>query len=456
MNTFVLAIVAFGLVGFLILRRRRRAAAGSVPADRRPSRPSFRRRRGSEPAPVAPAAAMAETAASRPPPPAFEAPPLERIAPPIPDWTPHDEMIVEPGWPLPGEIAGSWTTGSGSAASPVAVEEPPPSALEPDAEPDADDLADEWTMPTIAYAEAPAGPEPEFPAEPGVPAEPEGIDADMEAWVPGVSEFEPIAFAEPEPEPEPELKLEPEPVSELASPAGPWAEAEGEITTAEAASLWVAEPVAQPVAEDQDEDEPAEDPAGPPLWTPDDIPAPDGPADSAAVAFEDAPVITLTLDEPVWEPASPTAEPVPVLDLAEQSRELADLLPQAVSGLRPLLGVSDALGVTPRMLVVLHTLAERPLSLPEQARALGVSRPVVADICARLEQLGFARRERDERDRRRVRVMPTPKGLRLAGQTSPRIDADGVAGALELLSPAERTALVSAARALTESPRRPA
>ena len=439
MNTFVLAIVAFGLVAFLILSRRRRAAAGSAPAERRPSGPSRRRRRGSEAGPLAPVAATAETAASRPPPPAFETPPLEGIAPPIPDWTPHDEMIVEPGWPLPGEIAGAWTTGgAGAAASPVAVEEPPASA--PELEPEPDDLADDWTMPAVPYAEAPAEPEPEFPAEPGFPAGPEGVEA-SEAWVPGVSEVDAIAFAEPEPEP----------VPELASAAGPWAEAEAEITAAEAPPLWVAESGAG--VEDEDVEGDADDAAGPPLWTPDEIPAPDEPAEPPTVAFEDAPVIPI--EEPVWEPASPPAEPVPVADLDEVSRELADLLPQAVSGHRPLLGVSDALGVTPRMLVVLHALAERPLSLPEQARALGVSRPVVADICARLEQLGFARRERDERDRRRVLVVPTARGLRLADETSPHIDADGLAGALELLSPAERTALVSAVRALTETLRRP-
>ena len=82
MNTFLLAIVALGLVAFLIISKRRRAAAGSAPAERRSdSKPSLRRRRrGAEPDPIA-AMAIAEPAAAPLSSPAYETPPLERIAP---------------------------------------------------------------------------------------------------------------------------------------------------------------------------------------------------------------------------------------------------------------------------------------------------------------------------------------------------------------------------------------
>jgi DNA-binding MarR family transcriptional regulator len=108
------------------------------------------------------------------------------------------------------------------------------------------------------------------------------------------------------------------------------------------------------------------------------------------------------------------------------------------------------------MTVVLQALADRPRGLPDLGRALDVSRPVVADICARLEALGLVGRERDADDRRRVLVVPTAKGRRLAGETLPRIDADDLTPALAALSPAERDALVSGVRALTGSLRRPA
>ena len=85
---------------------------------------------------------------------------------------------------------------------------------------------------------------------------------------------------------------------------------------------------------------------------------------------------------------------------------------------------------------------------------MGVSRPVVADVCARLEDLDLVWRERDPDDRRRMIVIPTPRGLRHAEEAVPHLDRDAVAGALDRLSPAERAALVSAVQVLREgSPR---
>jgi DNA-binding MarR family transcriptional regulator len=76
---------------------------------------------------------------------------------------------------------------------------------------------------------------------------------------------------------------------------------------------------------------------------------------------------------------------------------------------------------------------------------------VVADVCARLQDLDLVWRERDPDDRRRMLVVPTAKGLRLADEVVPRLDRDAVAGALDRLSPAERAALVSAVRVLQEA-----
>jgi DNA-binding MarR family transcriptional regulator len=100
------------------------------------------------------------------------------------------------------------------------------------------------------------------------------------------------------------------------------------------------------------------------------------------------------------------------------------------------------------MAVVLRALADDPRGLPALARALGVSRPVVSGVCARLEALDLVQRLRDPADRRRILVVPTEKGLRIAEETEPRLDRDAVAGALGHLSAAELAALVSAVRAL--------
>ena len=445
MNTFLLAAVALGLVSFLMISRKRRAAAGSSPAESRsPGRSRRRKAAAPAPAPTPPMTAMAETAASRTLSPVMDAPPVAPPAPSIQDWTPV-EMIVEPGWPLPGEIAG---TGTWPAGGPAPAPDPAP-------EPDPVALAEEWTMPPAIVAEAaPAEPEAppapeayEPPAREDAPELQDAAEPAMEAWLPGVSEVEPVPAIEPLSEIEPLVvasRPEPDP------PALVWTEPD-------------------PETPEGSQDEPAPALAAPPLWSP--------PAEIAeavfeetgyeetayeetgyeATSFEEAPYEepAAAAVEPVWE-AAPSPEPAPFADLGDQSREIARLLPRAVAGLSPLLSASDQIGVTPRMAIVLRTLADGPRGLPDLGRALGVSRPVVADICARLETLGLVGRERDAGDRRRVLVGPTAKGLRLADETAPRIDAGGLAGALERLSPVERDALVSAVRTLTESLRRPA
>lgn len=396
MNTFLLAAVALGLVAFLVIRRKRQAAAGAAA-----------------------------------------------------DWG-FDEMIVEPGWPMPGEIAGTWPGGAPApeaplAAPPVAVAEA--EALDPRDDAIADEVTGEWTMPaTTPYATQ--EPEPVADVLEDAPAYPDAeADADagasMEAWVPGVSEAEPVAS--PEPEPEPELAPEPAPLAVVDPeplPQAPAADPEPVLVWADPAP---ADEVAGPPAwrpEAAEEPAPVEAPA--PVWEPEPEAAPE-PALEAAP--EPAPV---AVDDP-WQPVLEPAVAVVDADPADQADAVAEGLPLAVAALTPVLAAGDALGVTPRMAAVLRALADEPRGLPDLGRALGVSRPVVADVCARLEDLDLVWRERDPDDRRRMLVVPTPKGLKLAEEAVPGLDRDAVAGALDRLSPAERAALVSAVRVLREA-----
>jgi DNA-binding MarR family transcriptional regulator len=54
--------------------------------------------------------------------------------------------------------------------------------------------------------------------------------------------------------------------------------------------------------------------------------------------------------------------------------------------------------------------AESGMLQSKLRRQLGVSRPTVSRMLASLEALGFVRRERDERDRRQLRVSLTKRG----------------------------------------------
>ena len=92
--------------------------------------------------------------------------------------------------------------------------------------------------------------------------------------------------------------------------------------------------------------------------------------------------------------------------------------PAPLAGLVPLTSVCDHLGVTPRMLALMRILADAPMSVGELARALSVSRPLVADLCTRLQAADLAERERDDADRRRVRVVLTAAGHLLCAETA--------------------------------------
>ena len=462
MNTFLLAAVAIGLMAFLIISRRRRAAAGDAPAKERSPRSRSRSRGKSKGGAIKgypePAAAAAETAASRTLSPVLEPLPaaaVDPVAPPVPPPPMaggigdlgFDEMIVEPGWPMPGEMAGTWPADSPLANAPLAPAPPVEPAPAPASEPavaEADDATTgEWTMTaTEPYDEPePEAFAPEPVAEAAYASDGEAEPA-MEAWVPGVSEVDPVVLLEPEPLPDPEPEPEP-----FAAPAP-----EPELVWADPAPAAEPDPVA--VADPAVEPDPV---AGPPAWEP--APEPEAePVLAVLPAWEPEPEQEPYAGEPVlpaedepWVPAAVEAEPAPEADVDAHLDALAEGLPLAVAAVSPLLSASDHAGVTPRMGVVLRALADDPRGLPDLGRALGVSRPVVADVCARLEALGLVQRLRDPADRRRLLMVPTDEGLRLAEETEPRVDRDAVAGALGRLSAAELGALVSAVRTLQEA-----
>ena len=149
--------------------------------------------------------------------------------------------------------------------------------------------------------------------------------------------------------------------------------------------------------------------------------------------------------EPVFIP-EPAVAPEPA-DLHDQSLALAGLAP-LLEGLRPLTRVSDRTGVTPRLLVLMRLLADGPLSVTEQAQRLEVSRPVVADLSARLESMGLAQRERDADDRRRVRIALTDRGRRVCDDAPPAPDPAAIEAALARMDAGERDGLILGLRAL--------
>ncbi len=185
----------------------------------------------------------------------------------------------------------------------------------------------------------------------------------------------------------------------------------------------------------------------------DDVATPE-PEPEAEPAFAPAPVletipVAALAPEPFVVPDPPvvTPEPVDPRDLGRAVAELAPLL----DGLLPLTRVSDRAGVTPRLLVLMRTLADTPLSVSEQATTLGVSRPVVADLTARLESMGLAQRERCTVDRRRVRVVLTDRGRRVCDEAPIAPEPEAVAERLAQMDPAERDDVLLGLRALLAS-----
>ncbi|MBJ7457318.1 MAG: winged helix-turn-helix transcriptional regulator [Thermoleophilia bacterium] len=134
--------------------------------------------------------------------------------------------------------------------------------------------------------------------------------------------------------------------------------------------------------------------------------------------------------------------------LHEQSTAIAEMVPVLLDGLLPIDRACDVPGVTPRMLALVRILADTPLSVSEQARRLGVSRAMVADLTSRLLALGLAVREPVPADRRRTRIALTEAGYELCADSTPWPEPASVEQILERLTPAERAQLIRGLSAL--------
>ena len=146
--------------------------------------------------------------------------------------------------------------------------------------------------------------------------------------------------------------------------------------------------------------------------------------------------------------AAPEPKPVDEADVGDQAEVVADLVPALLEGLLPIERVCDRSGVTPRMLAMMRIVADAPLPVTEQARRLGVPRPVVAGLCARIEALGLARREPVADDARRHAVVLTAAGYELCADSAPAPDPARVEAVLSRMTAADRAALLAGLTAL--------
>ncbi len=508
MTTYLIIGLILLLAVYLVRGHRARAAAETPTASPSSSRFPLRARRRPAPEPASPAAAdprspagaSSETAAARSNDPLIETAPstasmLGEVFNPMLDWTPA-ETIVEPGWPLPGEISGGWTP-----------------APEPTVEtPFRDDSADSVAVMQWTPGDGPGGSDDDSDQSIGVsdelPSAEEWAMAAIDStpleeesgpplWIPGQTvTIDPVNEIEPSAHTEEAIAWQTESASVPDAPPLSW---EPEESGSQAADppAWLQDSSAPAeTVETLVEDEPADDEtveSAEIIWT--------DPTDEIGIA-PDAEVVE-TLSEPAVAP-EPETDPAPIVawnavepelagtrapmhvdageqDLAphvdaeeegpalvvdwaeavvglpataeedsipEQCETIADLVPVLLDGLVPFTRVCDRVGVTPRMLALMRILADSPLSVAEQANRLKVSRPVVADLCARLEALGLAERERLENDRRRVRVALTEAGLELYAESVAAPEPTEVEAVLSQLTPAERAHLLNGLRAL--------
>jgi DNA-binding MarR family transcriptional regulator len=105
-----------------------------------------------------------------------------------------------------------------------------------------------------------------------------------------------------------------------------------------------------------------------------------------------------------------TSRGVLIADLNRAARE--------ASGLGSLFGnaVASRLGINPTDVECLGAIASGDVTAGDLARATGLTTGAITGVIDRLEKAGFARRERDRNDRRKVYVRMTAAG-RAAGET---------------------------------------
>ena len=113
------------------------------------------------------------------------------------------------------------------------------------------------------------------------------------------------------------------------------------------------------------------------------------------------------------------------MQVSFRHRNLPLLMLQAreaiISRFRPLL---NAAGMTEQQWRVVRALLEKgPLEPREIGRICQLSSPSLAGILSRMEEMALIERERFSHDQRRVKVSVSDKGLQVAAQLSPQIEA---------------------------------
>lgn len=116
-----------------------------------------------------------------------------------------------------------------------------------------------------------------------------------------------------------------------------------------------------------------------------------------------------------------------------------------------------ACGVTPPMLLLLRRLAatQGASTVSELAHRVSLAPSTVSPMLKRLERRGLVHRERDPTDERRVIVVLTGEGRRLASRSTPDADAGLLVEALQRLTHPEREVLLRALQRLLEAARAP-
>lgn len=105
-------------------------------------------------------------------------------------------------------------------------------------------------------------------------------------------------------------------------------------------------------------------------------------------------------------------------------------------------GKGSAEQLAPRFNTLLgHLDASRPMAMGALAKHLGLGLPAVSDTVDALEELGLVSRTRNQRDRRRVELRLTTKGV-AALSASSVLDAKRLASVLSRLTATERGSAV--------------
>jgi DNA-binding MarR family transcriptional regulator len=146
-------------------------------------------------------------------------------------------------------------------------------------------------------------------------------------------------------------------------------------------------------------------------------------------------------DQPAGETISP--------EIRELASEVGRLYPAVYQMLHVSHQAIPGTDVTPRMLGVLHHLAEAgPLTLGELVLHLHLSKAATTELVDRLETRGLVARMHDERDRRRVFIWLTDVGRERASAHPRVLEDELLAQSLARMTPEERAALLTGLRAL--------